>query len=386
MESIQLRSTSGRIIASPINTVGVIENIAPRVYTLSLDDKGNIFFDFGPDLFATPKVIMGETNRYKDHVLTAFNERVGESIGVIMTGLAGSGKSLLAEVLSNHCITELKMPVLFIDKKLPATFIKDCMRITGPCVVYFDELGKLYDHEEQGKLLNLFSDSEFKDSLYIVCDNEKSTLHRFFFDRPGRFLFHIDYDGLSEELVREFIDANKVTGVLRDYILEYVRHYRSKITFDILRTLVKFSKKFKEEYQYREFIKMLNVPHPPITAYKVVSITKGDETLDRYAYNMDYNKLSGVFKLIVYKDRYSKQFVITDAIVTSEFTSDNTGTHIVKCDEYEVVLHSSLTAPNEWKMKQEKEVLNTQEDEFKPRFGGIHGRRPPFDVIEDEPW
>ena len=52
--------------------------------------------------------------------------------------------------------------------------------------------------------------------------------------------------GLSNELVLDFLDTHKVDGVFRDYILEYVKHYKNKITFDILRTLVKFAKKAKD--------------------------------------------------------------------------------------------------------------------------------------------
>ena len=364
MEGMQLRQVSGKTIASPVNDVGVVTQLDPMIYTLSMDDKGNIYFEHMSKEYKLPKLILGETNRYLEQIMTSVYDAEQGSVGIIMTGLAGSGKSLLAEALANRCINTCGMPVLVVDKKLPNTFLKDCMRLAGPCVVYFDELGKYYDTEAQGKLLTLFSDSEFENNLYIVCDNEKHTLHRFFFDRPGRFLYHVEYHGLSNELVLDFLDTHKVDGVFRDYILEYVKHYKNKITFDILRTLVKFAKKAKDTNALKDIIMLLNVPNPPITTHQIVSILKGEDKINSLEYSLDYNKLSGEFKLMLYKDKVTQVFKLTDECFTKSEQSNGDIHYSGKVGDVDIVVRAYLTAPNEWMVRNETESIGTKVDPY----------------------
>lgn len=379
MEGIQLRKVSGKIIASHVNHEGVIKEVPPAVYSISVTDTGDIILTTLTNRYNLPKTIMGETLKHRDLILNAHFENTDESTGVIMTGLAGSGKSMLAECLCNEMMEVCNMPVFLIDKKLNNNIIKDVMRIAKYSVVYFDELGKYYDHVDQGKLLTVFSDSEFKNNLYIVCDNEQSSLHRFFFDRPGRFLFHLDFKGLSKELVDEYLNKMKVDGILREYIEEYVEHHRKKVSFDILRTLVKFSKKFKVRQQYIDFIKMINVPHPPIVEYKLVSLTKGEDTYGVNDYSLTYNRLEGEFTLIIYKDKKSFKFKLTDEeniTISKEKDGNGDFTYMIEFDGYHMILSSSKKAPNgSWEVNATSEDVGSKED----IFSRSKRRRNPWD-------
>ncbi len=141
-----------------------------------------------------------------DKVLSAFKD-FHRSLGVILSGDKGIGKSMFAKIV---CMYALKTgyPVIVVDGYYPgiARFIES---IDQECVVLFDEFDKTYrsnrDDDEQASMLSLFDGTSGGKKLFIVTCNELYGLNSFIVNRPGRFHYHFRFDYPTGQDIREYL-------------------------------------------------------------------------------------------------------------------------------------------------------------------------------------
>ncbi len=129
------------------------------------------------------------------------------SLGVILSGDKGIGKSLFAKMICEEAIRE-SYPVILVDDCYPglARFLE---AIDQECVVLFDEFDKTFrsddDRDEQAALLSLFDGTTGGKKLFIVTSNGLYSLNSFIVNRPGRFHYHFRFDYPSPESIREYL-------------------------------------------------------------------------------------------------------------------------------------------------------------------------------------
>ena len=138
------------------------------------------------------------------------------SLGVILSGDKGIGKSLFAKLICEESIRQ-GYPVILIDACYPglARFLES---IDQECVVLFDEFDKTFrsnkDNDEQAALLSLFDGTTGGKKLFIVTCNDLYSLNSYIVNRPGRFHYHFRFDYPSPEDIREYLQ-DKLERVLR---------------------------------------------------------------------------------------------------------------------------------------------------------------------------
>ena len=121
----------------------------------------------------------GQTHaKRKELIINAFQNRTGKNTGILMSGMRGTGKSFLlrdtAEALKN-----------LLDN------------MTESAVVVFDEFEKTYAKEENlNTLLPLFDGTSNSQHLFLLTTNE-SLSSKYFYNRPGRILYHFVYNKLE---------------------------------------------------------------------------------------------------------------------------------------------------------------------------------------------
>jgi len=141
-----------------------------------------------------------------DKVLQTY-QRFQRSLGVILSGDKGIGKSMFAKMVCSQAI-EAGLPVIIVDACVPglADFIES---IDQECVVLFDEFDKMFvsndDRDDQAALLSLFDGTAGGKKLFIVTCNQLYGLNNYIVNRPGRFHYHLRFDYPNPESIREYL-------------------------------------------------------------------------------------------------------------------------------------------------------------------------------------
>jgi GTPase SAR1 family protein len=183
----------------------VLDHIPALVYTAHVTQHGEIHLHKDRPRFLLPERKYGDHAKHME-LITGEYDRVGRSLGLLLIGQKGSGKSMLAEDLANWSIAK-GMPVLLVNSRLPPDLLRLLIHAMGPCLVYFDEFGKVYvntdDTNYRDAMLSLFSDTSMTGVIFVVTANQNSELSDFMLDRPGRFAYRIKYNGLTQSVVLE---------------------------------------------------------------------------------------------------------------------------------------------------------------------------------------
>lgn len=161
------------------------------------------------------------------------------SLGVILSGDKGIGKSLFAKLICEAAVRE-GYPVILVDACYPglARFLES---IDQECVVLFDEFDKTFrsndDNDDQAALLSLFDGTTGGKKLFIVTCNELYSLNSYIVNRPGRFHYHFRFDYPTPEDIREYL-GDKLIEEARGEIEKVVDFSRKvSLNYDCLRSI-----------------------------------------------------------------------------------------------------------------------------------------------------
>lgn len=268
--STKLFNEDGTIVIRHVSDANVTDHVPAHVYRLREHPMSSDLY-LVPDRlkFDVPAKFYGRHNTHKQEILNAYNKHEG-SVGVLLRGIKGAGKSALAEDLCNTAL-EKYLPVLFVDRPFSPAVLQRVTTQMGPCVVYFDEFGKVYGAKERRDLLTYFSDSSFKKVMFIVTSNSKKELDKYMIDRPGRFLFRIDFKALDPLAIIEMIDDHGLKGEMAQMMNAYVNNHT--VTFDMLRFLMPIAVEAGNYLEFNRRIEILNCPppvYPHLTPSKVI--------------------------------------------------------------------------------------------------------------------
>ena len=180
----------------------------------------------------------GAQNSKLRKVMTSFHS-FSRSLGVILSGDKGIGKSLFAKQVCAAAIHE-NYPVILVDACYPglARFLDS---IDQECVVLFDEFDKTFrsneDNDDQAALLTMFDGTSGSKKLYIVTCNELYGLNSYIVNRPGRFHYHFRFDYPTPEDIREYL-SDKLDAAYHGEI-EKVVDFSQKVSlnYDCLRSI-----------------------------------------------------------------------------------------------------------------------------------------------------
>lgn len=237
-----------------IDSNAVLSNLPPNNYSVKKDMYGNFFLDqIQP--FTRPSRVYGDSEGQARRILDTFNDRKGTT-GVLMVGEKGSGKTLLSKMISLEALNQ-GMPTIVINEDHSGEdFNSFIQAIEQPCVIVFDEFEKVYDRDEQMRILTLLDGVYSSKKLFIFTANNKYGIDAHFINRPGRIYYMLEFEGLEPDFVREYCSEN-----LRDqsFINDIVRVTLAfeAFNFDMLQTLVEEMNRYNESPQAA--LKVLNI-------------------------------------------------------------------------------------------------------------------------------
>lgn len=236
----------------------------------------------GYSLERVADLTVGEEKVYGTHdsrLRRIFNtyDRFDRSMGVILSGDKGMGKSLLDRMIATEAIKNRNLPVVIVDCDAPG--IADFIDMLGEAVVIFDEFEKNFpqhgDDNRQHQFLGLFDGASSQRRLYIVTVNDLFHLSGYLINRPGRFHYHLRFDYPDADQTRQYLN-DQAPGAIPSEVEKAVAFSRKvNLNFDHLRAIA-----FELDNQeiFADVIGELNIKRVGQPTYKVeVKMSCGTE-------------------------------------------------------------------------------------------------------------
>lgn len=229
---------SGNVILHVTPGPGVYEVVQPgapadrRIGLNKLYDK----FEFvGKFYDVCPK-------RLNERIKTVWNSDYfrenKKSLGIILNGLKGSGKTWTAKQIAN----EMDMPVLIVDNSFDGAILNFIRSLNFSCTILVDEAEKIFKlGEDDDVLLRIIDNagSNISRHLFILTTNTLD-VNPNLLGRTGRVRYLVNFRNLPEEIVKEYIDDNldpKLGDDIKSQIIEKINllEYNS---IDLLRSII----------------------------------------------------------------------------------------------------------------------------------------------------
>ena len=175
---------------------------AERCYYLKYDKYEDKSFLLRDGELTLPKKIYGGTG-LEERILKSFNSS-NKSVGVLLEGLKGSGKTLFSKVLAKKS----GLPIIIVDEEYPVQrAVEFFAKIKQPICLLFDELEKNTYFWKTDKLLKLLDGVQpGPKKLTIMTCNKIDNLDDNLKDRCSRIRYYIHYDGLSLSSIQEIVN------------------------------------------------------------------------------------------------------------------------------------------------------------------------------------
>lgn len=166
-------------------------------------------------------------------------EAMDRSLGVILSGDKGMGKSLMLRMLAEQARQRLELPTILVQHSTPglASFLDHL----GEVLVVFDEFEKVFassgDDESQIQFLSLFDGLSITKRLYVLSVNELDDVNQFMLNRPGRFHYHMRFVYPEPETVTTYLldQVPEIPVAQLNAVVDFSRKY--DLTFDHLRAI-----------------------------------------------------------------------------------------------------------------------------------------------------
>lgn len=254
------------------DSMKVYEQLPAAVYSVRFSMESGFFLELHAPIEIKEDKIYGIHNEKIAKVMKSF-DKFDRSLGVILSGKKGIGKSLFAKLLCKVA-TALSYPVIIVDKFTPgiANYIE---RIEQECVVLFDEFDKTFanikvsenESNPQASLLSLFDGTAVGKKLYVVTCNDMYSLNDYLINRPGRFHYHFRFEYPNAFEIKEYL-TDKLEEQYYDQIEAVVSFSRKvELNYDCLRAI---AFELNCGTSFSEAIKDLNIINMRAQVYDII--------------------------------------------------------------------------------------------------------------------
>jgi hypothetical protein len=224
--------------------IEVCDKLPAQNYTVQYNEMSGEYYLEPIHSFDLPTKLYGDTEKNAHRILSTFNSRP-HSTGVLLSGVKGSGKTLLAKVVSTIAKQSF-IPTIVINRAYHGdNFNKFIQSITFPCIIMFDEFEKVYHYNDQEKILTLLDGVYNSKKLFILTVNRSGGVTEFMRNRPGRIYYKFEFDTLSLSFVREYCEDNLADKSQIENVVKYVQVFNF-FNFDMLAAAIEEMNRYGE--------------------------------------------------------------------------------------------------------------------------------------------
>lgn len=232
---------------TPVVDTSLHASLGGNTYAVQYDERSNTYSLNLAEPFRVPSKMYGNINAMTKRIVQTFNER-NKTTGVLLSGVKGSGKTLLAKSISIQMATE-GVPTILVNSEFSGeTFNTFIQSITERAVVIFDEFEKIYDKEHQEEVLTLLDGTVPSNKMYILTCNDISRIDKNMANRPGRVYYNLEYASISKEDVIDYCQNNLADQSQIDVVVDFFQEF-NVFTFDMLTCLIEEMNRFGETPQ-----------------------------------------------------------------------------------------------------------------------------------------
>lgn len=231
---------SYRIYDSEVSTY---DQLPPATYRVEFSPMSGYSLRKTEPLTSNGEKVYGTHEKRLEKIIRTYLD-VERSLGVLLSGDKGMGKSLMVRLIAERAVQE-GIPVILVDNNTPE--IADFLDTLGEAVIVFDEFEKKFiktnsrrgeDNEDgQAQFLSLFDGISTQKRMYVVTVNELSDLNSYFVNRPGRFHYHIRFDYPTDLEAYSYLKDSAPNASETEIKTTVEFASRAKINYDHLRAI-----------------------------------------------------------------------------------------------------------------------------------------------------
>lgn len=288
---------AGNDFMFPGTSVKVLQKLPVETYHVTFNPMSGFGLEKLESNFTVPentKVFGGRDVKVK-MVEDVYRESP-KSIGVMLTGNKGIGKTLFACMVSAKMQEAFSMPTIIVDStsgaRHSAQLAEYIDTLPSNLLIMFDEFEKMVDKEEQQGFLGLFDGMSTNKRLYMITANNDNGVNQYFKGRPGRFFFDFKFSYLNPSEVVEYVKYYypELEKSEEEYLSELARMF--DINYDKLNALTTLR---KVGYSFYEGVQNLNL--------ELIQSGWGGNYQDAIINMVVKNKKTGE---VVYEDTFEK--------------------------------------------------------------------------------
>lgn len=248
------------------DSVTHFDHLPVATYVVEFDPNSGFSLRATDDLTAAGRLYGNHAARV-DRIMRTY-QRTDRSLGVLLTGDKGMGKSLLIRLLAGRAL-QAGVPVIRVTR--PAPGIADFLDSLGEVMVVLDEFEKVFPLEDadcmsqQDQFLPLFDGLSEAKRLYAVSANQTRDLSDYLLNRPGRFHYHLQVSYPTPDECRAYLTDQAPSASVLEVDKVVALTHRMPMNYDHLRA-VAFEMESGEPLE--SFINDLNIKRSPSTSWR----------------------------------------------------------------------------------------------------------------------
>lgn len=214
-------------------TPGMVYNINVDRYTdaISLEESSGL--SLPSKVYCTPR-----DERFMDKVINSYNLSESGFTGVMLAGLKGSGKTVMAKMIANNS----GLPIINIGKNIRPYILRNLVEKLGDTSVcfLFDELDKVLGDYDDSVLLQVLdgSDTKGKHMILFTC-NDDNEISEYLIDRCSRIRYWREFDEMSPSLIMEVLNDKLNDKKEVKSLTDFIKDNFEVCSFDNIASFVK---------------------------------------------------------------------------------------------------------------------------------------------------